>query len=309
MSDGYLVEVNGYCFRVKVGGVDFVSLSLHPQGFYESSCICGYPLAPTKRHLYHGRGREIVRRPKYKEYRIMYETTVALGMYYERFYSKTKIQPIILEELRRKCCRDLDSLLSCVDDWFKHVKPRANLLSVIVNCIKVSKDQSFYNILGDALCQAIKLQGLSLKNDEVVITYVPKHPDELKEDMWKGEKFNQAQLIAEALGEKLGRPVVEVLEQRERRKAGRRSRWERYEEAYRIYDLISGRADMIKGKTVLLVDDVRTSGATITALAEKLAREGASRIYVVVVARTVMDEDYDKLFNLELSRCKPPWMI
>jgi len=44
-------------------------------------------------------------------------------------------------------------------------------------------------------------------------------------------------------------------------------------------------SELIKNKTILLVDDVFTSGATVSACAEVLKKEGAGKVYVLTVAR------------------------
>lgn len=43
----------------------------------------------------------------------------------------------------------------------------------------------------------------------------------------------------------------------------------------------------VRGKTILLVDDVLTTGATASAAARALKRAGAARVYVVALARVV----------------------
>lgn len=51
------------------------------------------------------------------------------------------------------------------------------------------------------------------------------------------------------------------------------------------------RAPQIAGRTVLLIDDVMTSGATLAGCAEALRAAGAGRVHVLVLARVAFAED------------------
>ena len=48
--------------------------------------------------------------------------------------------------------------------------------------------------------------------------------------------------------------------------------------------------EAIAGREVLLVDDVFTTGTTVSECARVLLRAGASKIYVATVARTLKDD-------------------
>jgi predicted amidophosphoribosyltransferase len=47
----------------------------------------------------------------------------------------------------------------------------------------------------------------------------------------------------------------------------------------------------VKGATITLVDDVFTTGSTLTACSKALLKAGAGRVNVLVLARVVRDAD------------------
>jgi len=54
---------------------------------------------------------------------------------------------------------------------------------------------------------------------------------------------------------------------------------------------------------IILVDDVRTTGATSTYISKLLYEAGVSRIYITVAGRSVLDEDYGEFFKIEQENC------
>jgi ComF family protein len=106
--------------------------------------------------------------------------------------------------------------------------------------------------------------------------------------IWK-RGYNQAGLIASALGRRTGIPVQ--LDLLERTKAtpplkgmGSRERALAVRGAFRI---AAGRKEGLRGRRVVLVDDVFTSGATAGACAAVLKRAGAARVDIICWARVV----------------------
>jgi predicted amidophosphoribosyltransferase len=69
---------------------------------------------------------------------------------------------------------------------------------------------------------------------------------------------------------------------------GRRERALAVRGAFRVSE--AGKA-RLKGRNVILVDDVYTSGATANACAKALKRSGASRVNIICWARVVRGSD------------------
>ena len=49
------------------------------------------------------------------------------------------------------------------------------------------------------------------------------------------------------------------------------------------------RPEYVRGRTVLLVDDVMTTGSTLSECAKTLLKAGASRIWCITLARAIRD--------------------
>jgi ComF family protein len=97
--------------------------------------------------------------------------------------------------------------------------------------------------------------------------------------------YNQAQALARGLGQRLNLPVRQPLRrvtatERLARK-GRTARADAMRGAFR-----SRHYPYLLGRTVLLVDDVLTTGATCGDAARALKKAGAARVVVAVIART-----------------------
>jgi ComF family protein len=118
-------------------------------------------------------------------------------------------------------------------------------------------------------------------NTADVIIPVPLHPEREHE-----RGFNQAALLAQALAHLSKLTINEHSVMRrihtERHRSGMdaRARRESVADAFVVL-----RPDSVAGKRVLLVDDVFTTGATVSACAAALKGAGAEEVFVVTVAR------------------------
>jgi ComF family protein len=108
--------------------------------------------------------------------------------------------------------------------------------------------------------------------------------------LWRqlGRGFNQAESLACPLAERLARPLFDGL----RRRLGATARQARLGRAGRLRLLAAGfrlRAasrERLAGKSVLLVDDIVTTGATLRAAAAALRRGGAREVLALALAAT-----------------------
>lgn len=100
-------------------------------------------------------------------------------------------------------------------------------------------------------------------------------------------RYNQAALLASAVSRLSGVPAVGDLLVRHRATAslGHKSPAERVDAVRDAFAVRPGRAALLAGRTVVLIDDVMTSGATANACAAVLLSGGARRVDVLVAAR------------------------
>lgn len=115
-----------------------------------------------------------------------------------------------------------------------------------------------------------------------VIVPVPLHWRRL----WS-RKFNQSALLADQLAKQHRIPVLMHALKRARHTAPQASlNWqERQNNVKQAFVVPRAQEQHLLGKTVLLVDDVFTSGATIHACTQALKKAGASQVYVLTLAR------------------------
>lgn len=104
-------------------------------------------------------------------------------------------------------------------------------------------------------------------------------------------RFNQSALLAQALGRQAGLEVCPDLLIRRRRTPvlDGKSREARFRTMAGALGVHPRRAARIKGRAVLLLDDVMTSGATLAAAALACRRAGAAELRVLVLARVTKD--------------------
>ncbi len=160
-------------------------------------------------------------------------------------------------------------------------------LRELIHLLKYGGVRPAANVLGRMLAEAITTLEADLPSGPVAVIPVPLHRSKRRQ-----RGFNQAELIARA-AMKIGglqhsrlRLLTGVLERKRettsqigltshQRRANLRG-------AFAVVE-----AEEIKAREVLLVDDVYTTGATVSECARVLRRAGASKVWVATVARTL----------------------
>jgi len=147
----------------------------------------------------------------------------------------------------------------------------------LVQAFKYSGKTKVGELLGRALTELVQQDEVLSAAD--VVCPVPLHSSRLRE-----RGFNQSLLLAAAIAMSTHIPLVEFLVRpkntpTQTRKTKREQRLKNVAGAFRLRPEAS-----VEGRTVLLVDDVMTTGATLDQAAQELLRGGAASVMGAVVA-------------------------
>ena len=164
------------------------------------------------------------------------------------------------------------------------------ILRDLIHLLKFQQVRPLAAVLGKLLAQSLAGLEPSLPAGAIVVIPVPLYA---KRKTQRG--FNQAELIARAALKALDRPgrfelvpraLVRTRDTGSQIGLSRRQRRQNMRGAFVVSD-----AEMMEKRSVLLVDDVYTTGATAAECARVLLRAGAARVWVATVARTLKVSD------------------
>lgn len=163
---------------------------------------------------------------------------------------------------------DLDHIYSI----FKY----RNIVKKIIKEVKYRKQGSGIQFLIKEFISEVK------RPEADVIIPIPLHGSKMLE-----RGFNQAKIISQSICEKYSLRLVDNCLMRVRQTTALYglSREQRQIELNSVFALLD--ADMIRGKRVLLVDDICTTGTTLSFCAKLLKEAGATQVSAFVLARSV----------------------
>jgi ComF family protein len=148
----------------------------------------------------------------------------------------------------------------------------------LIHAFKYNGKEYLGRPLSRLMIEFIREYSLPIKDLEFIVP-IPLHKARLRE-----REFNQAKILSEHLGKEFDKPVLDKLLVRNRHT---RTQTE-LEENERLLNVkgsftLNGRADL-RGKNILLVDDVLTTGATSSEAAYALKQAGANIVFVLTLA-------------------------
>lgn len=162
-------------------------------------------------------------------------------------------------------------------------------LRELIHLLKYDGVRPAANVLGRMLADAITDLQPFFAGGRILVVPVPLHRRKLRQ-----RGFNQSELIARAALKLKADPDHFQLQgsllerRRETHSQIGLSSHQRRQNMRGAFAVV--KPEEVKGRTVLLVDDVFTTGTTLSECARVLRRAGASKVYAATVARTLKAE-------------------
>ena len=183
------------------------------------------------------------------------------------------------------CCgekTELAGLVALIKLFYYYPRDLA-VQNLMIYALKHRADRRVVDRLADDLSGAIR-KHCDLEREEFLITYAPR-----SRKAKRAHGFDHMAYLARAVADRVGVPCECLLSRHgggeQKRQGDTRARYRNMRDAYRYV----GDGDL-RGRHILLLDDLITSGATLTAAAKTLRRAGAKRITAAVLAMTPLTE-------------------
>lgn len=213
-------------------------------------------------------GKEILRNSRYS----MCKDCLAKLPYIKKYCEKCG-ESIVSGNLCLNCKRELPKITQNFS-VFDYSKP----INYLITNLKYDNKKYIANYLSNFLVD--KFIESNIKVDFVI-------PVPISENRLKIRGFNQAELLCSAFNEKLNMEVCPNLVSRivdtiSQTSLSRKERLTNLTNTFKVND-----KNKIKGKSILIVDDVYTTGATINEIAKVLFKAKAKNVYGLTVAHSV----------------------
>lgn len=158
---------------------------------------------------------------------------------------------------------------------------RGSRIRTLIHTLKYKGNMEIGTELGRIYGQS--LRSSDFISDIDVLMPVPLHPEKQKK-----RGFNQSEVIAQGLSDVTGIPVdiLSLCRVEASQTQTRRSRYDRWTNVEGIFSVTND--EKLRGKHVLLVDDVITTGSTLESCANELLKIEGVRVSVISLAYAVI---------------------
>ncbi|MCF6463964.1 ComF family protein [Clostridium sp. Cult1] len=141
-----------------------------------------------------------------------------------------------------------------------------------IHSFKFQGKSYLYKPFGEILLSTIKDKGIDKRVDAII--YVPIHR---RKEAFRG--YNQSQLLGDYVSKKLNIPILrnhllKVKWTKDQNRLGKIERQNNLQNSFKTNNI-----EDFKGKEILLIDDIITTGATLEECSKSLMESGAKKIY------------------------------
>lgn len=160
--------------------------------------------------------------------------------------------------------------------------PYVGEIRSLIHALKYEGDRLIAPDLAAVMLSGWRMASILLKRENAVLVAVPLH--------WRKEferGFNQADLLAKEVSNVLDLPVLRGALKRRRATTPQQS-LEKAERFKNLENAFVGNPSKLIGRSVVLIDDVCTSGATLSECAREALRCGAVNVVALTVARAML---------------------
>ena len=171
-------------------------------------------------------------------------------------------------------CIDWNAAIDGVRSPFRF----AGVIRDAVHRLKYNNLRDISGLLSEFMARYLEKYPLNFD----ILVPVPLHPKRLKE-----RGYNQSALLAAKLSELTGAPLVEGSLERTKNSIPQVKTESAAERRANVQGIFKMETSALRGKNVLLIDDVCTSGATLNECATALKQGGSASVWGLTLAREI----------------------
>lgn len=196
------------------------------------------------------------------------------------------------EEISSQCsvCKKKVSKCTCVHDNCKRTVSALVSVSAytssdsvtdrVVLAAKDRRDKKLFQFMSDKMTEVA--YGALPSVEGLLVTFVPRSASRKRET-----GHDQSEILAGLVADNFGAEMKRLFKKKGRKQQKTLRASERASNAKKSYIILENAKECVKGRTVLLCDDVVTTGASLSTCAELLRNAGAGKIYALTFAKTV----------------------